>query len=335
MKLVILAGWGGSRLRPLSQWNTPKQFIALDGKLTMLEKTIQRILPLVADPGDICISTSVLLEEQVRSYAKPFGITHIIAEPMRRNTAPAFWLVLRYLKDLALSNHESVIFFPADHEIAPEELFRQYIHVAAEACKQASMILFGIKPTTPETGYGYLKLKDNFLGSMLAEVEQFVEKPTLEKAITYMQSGGYFWNAGIFAASFQTFWQAFEEHAPEIFHTMQQSYADMLADYGQLPDISIDYAIMEKLTDIKLIPMFLNRSDMGSRDAVYEFFPKDLDGNVAQWSRDLLAVKNCLLLNMTDTPCKIAYIENSIMIITDHGQYITKRGMSQEIKKML
>jgi mannose-1-phosphate guanylyltransferase/mannose-6-phosphate isomerase len=335
MKLIILAGGWWSRLWPLSQGNTPKQFIALDGEMTMLEKTIERLLPLVQDPRDIIISTSEQLEEQVKAYVCKFGIEHVVAEPAKRNTAPAFWFVLSYLQSIGIAKDEACLFFPADHEITPTELFHQYIHVAIDACKQQQIILFGIKPTSPEVWFGYIKVVEGSFGSMVNQIEQFVEKPDLEKAIIYMQSWKYFWNAGIFCASFQTFWNAFLDHVPEISSYMIQWFEIMKDQYTHLTDISIDYAIMEKVSSSKLIPMSLNRSDMGSRDAVYDYFPKNLEGNVLQGNRDYFDVKNSLLYNMTDMPCKATNLDNMIFVITEKGCYTTKRWSSQDIKKVL
>jgi mannose-1-phosphate guanylyltransferase/mannose-6-phosphate isomerase len=212
MKTIILAGGSGTRLWPLSRKNYPKQFLKLIGSKSLLQQTVERLLS-VASPNDIIIVTNSDYKFHVKSELDSLfkshslsPITHMILEPESRNTAPAIALGVKYcLEKLGCSEEEVLFISPCDHVIRPVEKFREYVRQAEEIAKKGYIVTFGIEPTRPETGYGYMKVSSQPAvagGQDFLNVEEFTEKPDAETAQNYIEEGFYYWNAGIFADKF-------------------------------------------------------------------------------------------------------------------------------------
>jgi mannose-1-phosphate guanylyltransferase/mannose-6-phosphate isomerase len=270
MKVIILAGGGGTRLWPLSCDDFPKQFLHFGDGISLLQKTVQRFLTAPFIDG-IVVATNyrycALVQTQIDQINEKKQI-RIISEPCRRNTAPAIALAVKYLQDSALiGSEEALIVVPSDHFIEPVAALLQYVH-EAQSNVHENIVLFGVEPTKPETGYGYIQAQ--MAEKPFSSVLRFVEKPDIATVQKYIKSRQYYWNTGIFAFCSRIFWEEVQQHARDIFAGMQGDYASCLARFAELPNVSFDRALLEKTNRIVMRPMQLNWSDVGSWDSLYE-----------------------------------------------------------------
>lgn len=333
MHAILLAGGGGTRLWPLSTQDFPKQFIDFGDGQSLLQKTISRLL-LIENLGDIVISTSQEYENLVRMQVEPFSKAsiRILVEPERKNTAAAIAFACKSLMQSARPQ-DLVLVVPSDHLIEPEEQFAAAVEAIIPTAVQGKIITFGIAPTKPETGYGYLQLGDPF-DSHTYTVEKFIEKPSREKAAELIESEKVYWNAGIFAFSLSTFWKELKTHAPQIADLSSGSFTEMRLAFSEMPDISIDYAIMEKSEAIVACPLKISWSDVGSWDSLYEIATKDESGNVLKGNICQIQAKNNLIFSKKRLIAAID-IEDLLIIETDDAILIGKRGESQKVKSLL
>ena len=331
MKLLILAGGSGTRLWPYSRNSLPKQFLHFGEKHSLLQKTVSRFLSIVS-PSDIVIITNQQYFHLVKTQLKELDASlacHIIVEPEKKNTAPAIALSISYLKEvLHCDNDECVLISSSDHIISPESRFLETVHLAQEAAKKGKNVVFGIRPHKPETGYGYIKAANN------GEVEHFVEKPSLQVAQEYLLSGQYLWNSGIFLFQIKTLLDEFQEHCPEIFDKMQGSFTTTVSQFSDMPNISIDYAVMEKSRKTVVLPMDVSWSDIGSWDSVYEMFDKDEHSNVKMGNVLDIDTKNCLILGSKRLISTIG-LEDLLIVETEDALLIGKKGESQKVKQLV
>ncbi len=312
MKGLILAGGSGTRLWPLSRSNFPKQFLRLDGEESFLQKTIRRNLEIT---DSLYIITNATYFHEVARQAKeisPELEANILLEPEKKNTAPAIALALQQIE-----GDDVFLVMPADHMIAPVDKYLEAICRAEVLALKGDLVTFGVRPSRPETGYGYLKAKDG-------RVEEFVEKPNLQTARSYLEDGNYFWNAGIFAFTKETFEREASLHAPEL--------VDL--PFSAMPDISIDYAIMEKSNCVAMVPLDLTWSDIGSWENVYEFLEKDGDQNVIHG--DVLAheTTNSLIYAEKRLVSTIG-LDQMMVIETDDVVLVAPREASQNVKEIV
>lgn len=249
---LLLAGGAGTRLRPLSSDENPKQFLRLWGGKSLLQMTYGRVRGL-----DVFVSTNELYREKV---AEQVPSAHVIAEPARRNTAPA--LALCCFEIGARLGEETVVAaLPADHFIADEAEFRRVLDRAFDyAAAHDVLVTIGIRPTEPNTGYGYLELGEPVADGVIA-LKRFVEKPDRARAEEFVRAGNYAWNGGIFVWRVSVFRAALQQHAPEIANVTREHYAEA-------PSISIDYALMEHARNVVCVPGEFGWSDVGSWDAL-------------------------------------------------------------------
>jgi mannose-1-phosphate guanylyltransferase/mannose-6-phosphate isomerase len=265
---VILAGGGGTRLAPLSTEDNPKQFITLVGKDSLLQTTFTRFQPL---EGQLFVSSSVKYQDKIL-HQLPISEKKLILEPERKNTAPAIALIVKVLEAQNAQPDDLILLSPADHIIQPQSMFENYIHLGVESAKEGNIVLFGIQPTYPETGYGYIKTANV---TTITTIESFKEKPTKEVAEEYLKAGNYLWNSGIFLFTLTTIKEAFETHCPEIAQWMQGSLDDFLQHFSALPSLSIDYALMEKAKKIQIIRMNkLEWWDIGDWERLRKFYER-------------------------------------------------------------
>jgi len=261
MKALVLAGGSGTRLWPLSRKNYPKQFLKLDGNKSLLQQTVERLLR-VLSKDDIVVTTNSEYKFYVKSDLKE--IAHIILEPESRNTAPAIALGIKYCMEKLGCNEEEVVFIsPSDHIIRPIERFAEYFRIAEEIAKKGHIVTFGIRPDRPETGYGYIKVGERLKVKGESDyflTEKFVEKPDMATAKKYLEEGNYYWNSGMFAFSIGTVMNEFRSHAPTIHEMLLKGYDEMVGQFHEMPDISIDYAIMEKSDRTAVLPLDLYKN---------------------------------------------------------------------------
>ena len=335
MKIVILAGGGGTRLFPLSRECYPKQFLHVIGDKSLLAQTVERFLGLV-EAKDIIVVTNEKYIFHVQAELKSINAekAHIIVEPTGRNTAPAIALAQVYCKDKLKCTEDEVLFIsPSDHLIKPINEFQDLIRKAEIAAKQGNIVTLGIKPTKPETGYGYIETAKSEKNTAV-KVISFKEKPDLKTAEKYIKAGNYFWNSGMFMFSIKTMQEEFKTFAPEIMEIINHGYEYTKNNFSQMPNISIDYAVAEKSQKMMMMPMQdIYWNDIGSFDAIAEVL-SDEDNNA--FIGDTLT-ENCKDTMIIGENRLIAGIdlENLVIVDTSDALLVTKKGQSQKVKDVV
>lgn len=336
MKAIVLAGGGGTRLWPLSTEDFPKQFLRFSSSYSLLQITVLRLLkaPFIRE---VVISTNAQYQSLVEKQLKkidPFKKVTIVVEPLRKNTAPAIALAMKHLEQRGdFTANEPVLVLPSDHVIEPESTFVEFLSRSSEiAEKEAKIITFGIKPTRPDTGFGYIQIGPKH-SPMSYRAERFVEKPPLDKAKEYVESQEFFWNAGIFLFSSKTFWQELKESSSKIYELCQSPYEEVAIHFEKMPNLSFDFATMEKSKNIIVCPLEIAWSDLGSWDSVYETLKKDADQNVKSGDIHAVDTHNCFLMSQARSIVTIG-VEDLCVVETDKTVFITKRGHSQRVKEL-
>ena len=336
---VILAGGTGSRLWPLSRELYPKQLLSLVGDQSLLQATFSRVL----DVDNICVPMLVVGEEhrfiaktQVEALACRQEVP-ILLEPMGRNTAPAICAAVFYSRKIHV---EPVILLilPADHLVANIEAFAQAVAQAVILAEEGALVTFGVQPTSPETGYGYIRKGEG------NSVRSFVEKPDLATAKRYLASGDYFWNSGMFAFKSDVLLQQMEAHCPAISAAMEQTVERGSSDgaffrleavsMADCPSDSIDYALLEKSEQVAVVPADLGWSDIGSWQALWEVAAKDANGNVASGDVILEDVKNSLIRAEHSLVAAVGLTD--IMVVeTADAVLVAPMDRAQDVKKVV
>jgi mannose-1-phosphate guanylyltransferase len=294
---VILAGGRGTRFWPRSRTRTPKQLLNIVGKQTMLEQTVARLRPLIPSERIWTVTNSEQASE-LKKQLPPAARKRVITEPVGRNTAAAIALAALHVRHAARGDALLAV-LPADHYIANPERYRIIVRAALEvARRKGRMVVLGIPPTRPETGFGYIERMGDALDSKgfpVYAVRRFTEKPALSVAKAYAGSGDYHWNAGMFFWRASTFLENLDKHLPKTFAALESlaesigksSYDRKLrAIYPKLENISVDYAILEPATrqpgspSVFVIPAEIGWSDIGSWAAVYELLTKTPSDNI-------------------------------------------------------
>lgn len=333
MKIIILAGGGGTRLFPLSRDCYPKQFLHVIGDKSLLAQTIERFLGLV-EAKDIIIVTNERYIFHVQAELKTINAqkAHIITEPMGKNTAPAIALAQSYCQDVLQCDDDEILFVnPSDHLIKPIDAFQDLIKNAQDVAKD-NIVTLGIKPTKPEIGYGYIEAEKN--NNLAKKVISFKEKPDLATAKEYIASGNYYWNGGMFMFNIATMQAELTKYMPTIIDITQNGYQYTVDNFVNMPDISIDYAVAEKSQKMMMIPMEnIYWNDIGSFDAIAEVL-SDKDKNV--FKGDILT-ENCTDTMIIGDNRLIAGIdlENLMIIDTPDALLVAKKGESQKVKNIV
>ncbi len=335
---VILSGGSGTRLWPLSREAYPKQFLPLAGELTMLQATWQRVAPLAAR-GPLVIANEehrfVAAEQLQQVGTEPAAI---ILEPVGRNTAPA--IAVAALEATRDGADALLLVLPSDHVITDEAAFRNAVQAAASAAEAGKLVTFGIVPTGPETGYGYIKAAD---GQGLRAVERFVEKPDLDTATGYVSSGQYYWNSGMFLFKASRYLQELERFQPAMLAGSRQAWqqARRDADFTRLdkdaftavPSDSIDYAVMERTADAVVIPLDAGWNDVGSWTALRDVSQQDGDGNAHQG--DVIAIDCRNTYAYAQRLVAMDGLDDVIVVETDDAVLVGKADRMQEVKTVV
>ena len=339
---VIMAGGAGSRLWPLSRQLNPKQFLALtDAQLSMLQSTIRRLEGLEAGlPLLICNEQHrFLAAEQLRQLGMEQA--SILLEPVGRNTAPA--IALAALQATQQGDDPILLVLAADHLIQDVDAFHSSIQAAMLFAIGGKLVTFGIVPTNPETGYGYIE-KGNELGEGGFAVNRFVEKPSLDIAEEYLASGEYFWNSGMFMFRASRYLDELERHQPSILAACRQALAagtqDMhfvrvdAATFAACPEDSVDYAVMEKTNDAVMVPLDAGWSDVGSWSALWEASKKDAEGNV--FKGDVLdhATRNSFVQADSRLVATLG-VEDLVIVETKDAVLVAHKNQVQDVKKLV
>jgi mannose-1-phosphate guanylyltransferase/mannose-6-phosphate isomerase len=339
---VILSGGVGSRLWPVSRELHPKQFLPLLGDLSMLQETLQRSSALeVAPPIVVCNEAHrFLVAEQLRQIEMQSGA--IILEPEGRNTAPA--VALAALKALAEDPEAQLLVLPADHHIQDVTAFITAAEKSLNLVTEGRLVTFGVVPTSPEIGYGYIKCGDSRGGDAQFDLECFVEKPDLVTAQAYLESGEYLWNSGMFLFRAATYLEELQEHAPLILEHCRAAMAAASLDMDFVrpdpghflasPSDSIDYAVMEKTVHGAVTALDCGWSDVGAWSALWDVSARDSSGNVIQG--DVL-VEDCSdsFIRSDDRLVAALGVENLVIVETSDAVLVADRRKVQDVKKIV
>jgi mannose-1-phosphate guanylyltransferase/mannose-6-phosphate isomerase len=334
LKIIILAGGGGTRLFPLSRTCFPKQFLKLDGEKSLLGQTLTRFLP-VAKAEDMVIVTNREYIHHVQSELIAYRLQgiHILLEPVGRNTAPAIALAVQYCRDeMGASDDEVMFITPSDHIIRKSDLFIKAVRQSEQVAKEQRIVTFGIIPNLPETGYGYIEAGDAYGDGY--SVKSFKEKPDEETARKYLAIGRYYWNSGMFAFTVGHIMAELQLHQPEIYALLMQGYAGALENFTDMPNISIDYAVAEKSDQVVTIPLTAYWNDIGSWDAIYDILDKDESGNAVKGDCITLDCMNTLIWGRDRLIAGIG-LEDLLVVETDDVIIVAKRGESQKVKDLV
>ena len=343
---VIMAGGRGERFWPKSRLKTPKHLISIVGEKPMLHQTVERLGDMVPIDHMFVITSSDQLEG-VAKCCPQLNDENIIAEPVGRDTAAVVGLASVLIKQ---KDPKGVfVMLPADQVIHDESAFQKTIKMAFEvASVEPLLVTLGIKPYSPATGYGYIKKGNEHSvlnGNSIYHVEKFAEKPDLETAKGYLASGDYFWNAGMFAWSVPTITKELKEKTPELYKSLEnieqryiagENMREILEEvYPNIQKISVDYAIMEKATNVVTIESLFDWDDVGTWPALERHLPLDDHANVKLGDVLLEESHKNIVVGRTDHLTALIGVEDMIVVQTDDATLICPKDRAQDIKKLV
>lgn len=323
---VIMAGGQGERFWPLTHEKFPKYRLKFEGKNSLLQKTYSRLRKLYAE-NEIFIVTTSEHRPMIHEELPTLSSKQLLIEPYRNNTASAILFSTAWIAN-KFGNEAIVSFFPADHLIQNERLFCQtLVQAIAVARRHPYLVTLGIKPSFPSQAYGYIEATEKMPGEkQIYFVKRFVEKPKLKAAKQFIKSKNFYWNGGIFTWETGVFLDHMHRYAPEF--TKKFNLRFLEASYKVLPNLSIDYALLERVEKMALVPALMDWCDIGSWDRLYDKLPKNKAGNFTEGAVILDRVKGSLILNHTRERLVLVGISNVIVAQTPQGTVICPRGSS-------
>lgn len=343
---VILSGGSGTRLWPMSRAARPKQFIGLMGETSLFQATLQRLQGL--NPQHPGVEPLVICNENhrflVAEQCRELGVTPrgILLEPVGRNTAPA--VAVACLHALTHDPDALLLVLPADHHINDVPRFHAALHAGLNAARQGQLVTFGIVPDRPETGYGYLQVAAPPLPEQAQAIERFVEKPDLSTAQRYLAQGDYLWNSGMFLFRADTMLQELQRFVPDVVAAARASLDVAQPDldfcrlgidaFAQSPDISIDYAVMEKTSLAVVVPLDAGWSDVGAWDAVGQHLEHDEAGNALRGDVVTLNTKNSVVVAENRLVCVLG-LDDVVVVDTADALLVSSRQAVQNVKELV
>ena len=332
---IILAGGSGSRLWPISRELYPKQLLNLNSDKSLLQATFERLKTCIPEQNIISI-TNTKHTSNIRMQLS--GLTKspvILSEPVAKNTAPAIAACTKYI--IQTSNSDPIIIVaPSDQFIKDNKKFQDTVKKGEKLAQEGYIVTFGIEPSYPETGFGYINTGDKIDEGF--KVKEFVEKPELETAKKYLNEGTYFWNSGIFMFKASTFLQETEKHAPEIMKILNEfdfskSNEISFVAFDKMPNISVDYAVMEKSDKIALVKLESDWNDLGSWSSIYDISNKDENGNVFIGHVLDKNSKNSFVYSSSKLVATIG-LEDTIIVETEDAVLACKKDQAQNVKQV-
>ncbi|NJM93390.1 MAG: mannose-1-phosphate guanylyltransferase [Cytophagales bacterium] len=340
--VVIMAGGVGSRFWPYSRNDKPKQFLDVLGTGdSLLQMTYKRFLNIC--PGEnIFISTNETYAGLVREHLPELSNDQILKEPARRNTAPC--IAYASYKIAKRNPDATIVFAPSDHVIFQEDKFERNIRTALEAAQGPAIITLGIRPSRPETGYGYIQYNKSDTEEV-KKVLRFTEKPDMETAERLVASGDYLWNAGIFIWKAQTIMSEFARHLPimhQQFQTLQNFFFTpaekeaLLNEYPRCEDISIDYAVMERSQEVFVIPGEFGWSDLGTWNSLHDVKDKyDNDNNVVDANALIYDTANCFIKAKNEKLVVVQGLEGFLVFDSDDVLLVCEKDKEKQIREFV
>ncbi len=335
---LILAGGSGTRFWPRSRMRHPKQVMSVAGERTLIQTTVDRLAPVIP-PERIWILTNDFVRDEIVRQLPEVPASQIIAEPAKRNTAPAIALAAHILKSIDPKAVFGV--FPSDHVVGLPKRYLRYVAPAFKAAERGKIGVLGIKPRWPDTAYGYIQFpKDTVAAFKAAEVASFHEKPDEKKAKRFFRAGHYYWNAGMFFWSADTVLDAIREHQPKTASLMASLpafghpdfAARVAATFPLCESISIDYAVIEHAKNVVGIPCDeFGWSDVGSWDAVYELLPRDPAGNAARGSELLSSDATGNYVDCGKKLVALLGVDDLIVVDTPDALLVAHRARAQQV----
>ncbi len=341
---VILSGGSGTRLWPASRRAEPKQFLALVGAETMLQATARRVAPGPDGPdfAPLSVIGAARHEEATRTQLAAIGAAPaaLILEPTARNTAPAAAAAAAVV---ARSEPEALVLLaPADHYMPDPAAFRAAVAAAAPAARDGTIVTFGVSPTSPHTGYGYIRAQGG--AAVVKPVGEFREKPDRATAQSYLDSGDYLWNAGVFLFRADRLLEEMRQHEPAAAAAAEAAVARAVIDppmvrldagaFAEAPDISIDYAVMERTRSAGVARLDTPWTDLGAWSAVWEHSPKDDAGNAVVGAAELVNARGVLAFSPGEDGPVISAIgvEDVVIIATKDAVLVSRRDQCEHVK---
>lgn len=337
---VIMAGGGGTRFWPLSRRNMPKQLLSLSGNDAMINETIKRCEPLIPVGHTFIVTNKRQAKVMDTILMSSLPRENILKEPVPRNTAPCILFAAMHIYEKYGDGIMCV--FPSDHYITEEQAFLslldEAVHVADET---GQVVTIGVKPRFPATGYGYIKRDNDKRYGSAYKLDRFVEKPNLDKAREYVNSGMYYWNSGMFIWKVSRVIDAFERFLPRIYHHFEQmrgvfcspdAQERVDALYGELDSISIDYGVMERTDEAVVIPGDFGWNDIGSWDALGAVFPADEQGNITKADHVSVDTRECIIYGSQNKLIATVGIHNTVIVDTEDAILVCAKDRAQDVK---